>query len=210
MALSAPHTDASPHTTLAADHDGDTLGTRVAAFRTLRGMSLRALAAAAGVSSSFISQLERGHTNASVASLRKLAAALGVSPAQLLDDSATHTRGVLKAAERPTLALAGAEKHVVSLPPLRNLEIYAGTFAPGGSTGPDVYTHGHSQEVLIVTAGSIVLELGTERYVMHRNDSIEFLSSVPHRVLNESAAPAEVLWVNSPPTPDEPPHAELP
>ncbi|QYM77087.1 helix-turn-helix domain-containing protein [Leucobacter luti] len=176
------------------------LGRRVAEFRELRGMSLRALAHAAGVSSSFLSQLENGRTNASVASLRKIAAGLGVTPAHLLDASNGHTRGVLRAAERPTLPLDGAEKFVISQEPLRNLEIYAGSFAPGGSTGPDLYTHGNAQEFLIVVVGSVVLELGAERYVMHKDDSIEFLSSVPHRIVNESDGDAEVLWINSPPT----------
>ena len=179
------------------------LGLRVAGFRELRGMSLRALAAAAGVSSSFLSQLENGHTNASVASLRKIASALGVSPAQLLDSRAGHTRGVLKAKDRPSLPLEGAEKYVVALPPLRNLEVYAGVFEPGSSTGADPYVHGNSQEVFVVTSGRVVLELGDERYTMDKDDSIEFLSSVPHRVVNEGEAPAEVIWICSPPTPAE-------
>ncbi|UOQ57603.1 XRE family transcriptional regulator [Leucobacter allii] len=190
--------------TAAGDDAG--LGPRVAVLRRLRGMSLRALAAASGVSSSFLSQLENGRTNASVASLRKIAAGLGVSPAQLLDDSAVHTRGVLRAADRPRLQLEGAEKFVVALPPLGNLEVYAGRFRPGGSTGPEAYAHGDSQEILVVTAGEIVLELGGERYEMRVDDSIEFLSSTPHRVRNTSDADAAVLWINSPPTPDEAPH----
>ena len=183
------------------------LGRRVAALREVRGMSLRALAAAAGVSSSFLSQLENARTNASVASLRKIAIALGVSPAQLLDDKLAHTRGVLRAADRPTLPLEGADKYVISLPPLRNLEVYAGHFEPGGSTGADFYTHGQSQEMLVVTVGEIVLQLGEDRYTLRTDDSIEFLSSVPHRVVNESDAPASVIWINSPPTPVEEAHS---
>ncbi|MBK0421696.1 cupin domain-containing protein [Leucobacter sp. CSA2] len=185
------------------------LGERIAAFRELRGMSLRAVAAAAGVSSSFLSQLENGRTNASIASLRKIAVALGVSPAQLLDDSSAHTRGVLRAADRTLIPLEGAEKFIVSIPPLRNLEVYAGRFQPGGTTGPEPYVHGNSQELFLVTAGEVVLELGAERYIMRTDDSIEFLSSTPHRVLNESDAEASVLWINSPPTPDESPHVSL-
>ncbi|MFT4231789.1 MAG: cupin domain-containing protein [Leucobacter sp.] len=177
------------------------LGLRVATFRQLRGMSLRALAAAAGVSSSFLSQLENGRTNASVASLRKIAGALGVSPAQLLDSAAAHTRGVLKAADRPHLPLEGAEKYVISLPPLRNLEVYSGVFSPGSSTGAEPYAHGNGQEIFIVVAGAVVLELGDERYSLEKDDSIEFLSSVPHRVVNESDRSAEVIWICSPPTP---------
>lgn len=187
--------------------EGD-LGARVAQFRQLRGMSLRALAHSAGVSSGFLSQLENGRTNASVASLRKVAAALGVTAAQLLDSTAAHTTGVLRARDRPTLPLEGAEKYVLSLPPLRNLEVYAGTFSPGSSTGADPYVHGNAQEMLIVVSGSIMLELGKERYEMHRGDSIEHLSSVPHRLVNVFDEPAEVIWINSPPTPDETPASE--
>lgn len=183
------------------------LGRRVASFRELSGLSLRALAAAAGVSSSFLSQLENGRTNASVASLRKIADALSVTPAQLLDDTSVHTRGVLRAADRPSLPLEGAEKYVLSLPPLRNLEVYAGRFEPGGSTGSEAYVHGNSQELFLVTSGEVVFELAEDRYTMRADDSIEFLSSVPHRVLNESDAPASVVWINSPPTPNESPHA---
>ncbi|UOQ59855.1 cupin domain-containing protein [Leucobacter rhizosphaerae] len=186
------------------------LGQRVASFRELRGMSLRALAAAAGVSSSFLSQLENGHTNASVASLRKVAAALGVTPAQLLDDSSAHTRGVLRRADRPSLPLEGAEKFVLSIPPMRNLEVYAGRFEPGGSTGPEAYSHGHSQEIFLVTSGEVRFELAGDAYTMRADDSIEFLSSVPHRVVNDSDAAATVVWINSPPTPDEIPHGSIP
>lgn len=185
-----------------AEEDAE-LGLRVATFRQLRGMSLRALAASAGVSSSFLSQLENGHTNASVASLRKIATALGVSPAQLLDSAAGHTRGVLKAADRPHLPLEGAEKYVISLPPLRNLEVYSGVFSPGSSTGEEPYSHGNGQEFLIVVAGSVVLELGDERYSLEKDDSIEFLSSVPHRIVNDADSDAEVIWLCSPPTPVE-------
>lgn len=179
------------------------LGRRIAAFRDLNGMSLRALAAASGVSSSFISQLENGRTNASVASLRKIAAGLGVSPARLLDDSAVHTRGVLKAADRPSLPLEGAEKYVLSLPPLRNLEVYAGLLGPGSTTGAEGYAHGNAQEIFIVTAGEVIFELGAERYPMGTDDSIEFLSSVPHRAVNESDGISKVLWISSPPTPED-------
>lgn len=186
----------------AQDTEGE-LGRRIAAFRALSGMSLRSLAAASGVSSSFLSQLENGRTSASIGSLRKISAALGVSPAKLLDDSADHTRGVLKAADRPTLPLEpGSQKYVLALPPLRNLEVYAGVLGPGSSTSAENYTHGNAQEIFIVTEGEVIFELGGERYPMSTDDSIEFLSSVPHRALNESAHEAKVLWIGSPPTPD--------
>lgn len=195
----------------AVDQNSD-LGVRVATFRQLHGLSLRALARAAGVSSSFLSLLENGRTNASVASLRKIAMALGVTPAQLLDEISDKTRGVLRSAERPSVQLDGAQKHVISMPPLRNVEVYSGTFAPGGSTGSAPFAHGNGQEFFIVLSGSVVFQLGDEEYSMSKNDSIEFLSSVPHAAVNVSTKPAEVMWICSPPTPvgegASRPHAE--
>ncbi|WP_369411232.1 helix-turn-helix domain-containing protein [Leucobacter edaphi] len=203
---STPRAEARPGSTAvpaAKGDDGPDLGDRVAAVRRSRGLSLRALASAAGVSSSFLSQLENGRTNASVSSLRKVAAALGLTPAQLLDDGVTHTAGVLRAEDRPTIPLDGGIKYVLSLPPLRQLEVYAGTFEPGASTGPDHYVHGASQEMFVVTAGSVVLTLDGTDYTMRKGDSIEYMSNVPHRVANPFEQGAEVLWINSPPTPDE-------
>ncbi len=179
------------------------LGEIVNKYRKLRGLSVRGLASAAGVSSSFVSQIENGRTNASISSLRKLAVALGVTPAELLDGSNGHTRGILRAEDRPRLPLSGADKYVLSMPPMRNLEVYAGRFEPGGSTGDEAYVHGNAQEIIVVTAGTIVVQLADKDYVLHRNDSIEFLTSVPHLVRNDSDAEAEILWVMSPPTPDE-------
>ena len=48
------------------------LGERLRAIRLLRRRTLKAVAEAAGVSESFLSQLERGRTSASVASLQRL------------------------------------------------------------------------------------------------------------------------------------------
>lgn len=180
---------------------GHEVGARIAKARKLRGATLRDIATAAGVSPSFLSQLERGLTNASVASLRKIASALGVPVADLLETHPRHTHGVLRAEHRPSTPLSsGSEKFVVAQPPVQHVEIYVGRFQVGGATGQDPYIHGTSQEFLIVLTGKVLLELGEHTYVMGPHDSIEYLSSVPHRVQNIGTTVAEVMWVTSPPT----------
>ena len=59
------------------------LGERMRAIRLLRRKTLKEVAEAAGVSESFVSQLERGRTSASVASLQRLAGALGIEVSDL-------------------------------------------------------------------------------------------------------------------------------
>lgn len=177
------------------------VGRRIAEYRELRGLTLRGLASSAGVSPSFLSQLENNRASASIASLRKIAEALGVSVADLLGTQSGHARGVVRAADRPAYPSgSGSTKYVIAQPPMRNLEIYNGIFEPGGSTGDDLYAHGKSQEIFIVIQGSVELSLGEDVLLMHKDDSIEYLSSVPHRVVNVGDGVAEVMWVTSPPT----------
>jgi len=54
------------------------------AWRRHRGLSLRALAAAAGVSPSYLSEIERGAKPGSVEALRRLAGQLGITIEALL------------------------------------------------------------------------------------------------------------------------------
>jgi mannose-6-phosphate isomerase-like protein (cupin superfamily) len=72
---------------------------------------------------------------------------------------------------------------------------------PGGSTGPTQYRHGDSEEVLLVLRGRVRVELAEEVHLLATGDSIVFASSTPHRVANEGDGEAELVWVNSPPTP---------
>ncbi|KAB7591713.1 helix-turn-helix transcriptional regulator, partial [Verminephrobacter sp. Larva24] len=64
------------------------LGKRLHELRLTRGMSLRALAQAAGVSPTLLSQIERGVTEPSLSTLRALSAVFGESMAALFRDPA--------------------------------------------------------------------------------------------------------------------------
>lgn len=184
----------------------DDIGARVRSFRKLRRMPLRALAEAAGLSPSFVSQFENGLTNASIGSLRRLADSLGVSLADLVDSDTRPANTVLRREDRPTLPSSdGARKFVITQPPLRHVEVYVSEFAPGGSTGSEQYAHGEAQEVLLVLRGEVTLHLDDQELRLHPGDSIEYLSSTPHRVVNLGDTEAEVLWVTSPPTPEHAP-----
>jgi transcriptional regulator with XRE-family HTH domain len=171
----------------------------------MRKMSLRSLAEFAGASASFISQLERGHTSASVGMLRRIAGCLGLSMADLFSEDAAGDPRVLRHADRPELpAGPGVRKFLISRRPVQHVEIYSGRFEPGASTGAEAYTHGDAQEFLIVLAGRVTLWLGepgqTEEHELSTGDSIEYRTSTPHRIASDAATDAEVLWVISPPT----------
>ncbi|GJF31257.1 cupin [Kitasatospora sp. NE20-6] len=182
--------------------DGRALGARIRGYREMRGLSLRALGEAAGASPGFLSQVERGLAGASIGMLRRISGALGLTMADLFDDAAPAGPRVVRRAARPALLTApGTRKYLVSQRPLSHLEVYAGEFDPGASTGAEAYTHGDSQEILVVLAGRVVVELDGHPYTLDAGDSLDYRTATPHRVANPADTPAEVLWIVSPPTP---------
>ncbi|QYN25181.1 helix-turn-helix domain-containing protein [Amycolatopsis sp. DSM 110486] len=88
-----------------AGEAGALVGAAVRAARTRSGLSTRDLAARAGISQPFLSQLERGLHAPSVNTLYRLAEALAVSPADLLPALPASPIRVVRAADRRLDAL---------------------------------------------------------------------------------------------------------
>ena len=172
------------------------LGGRLRAARERARLSTRDLAARAGVSAGFISQLENGKCGVSVSVLKRIAAAVGISVADLLSDEAPVSRPVLRAHERPLFSSdGGLQKLLLSRPPIRQLEVYEGTFEVGGSTGPEPYAHDDAQELFYVLTGHMEISIASETLILGPRDSVEYLSSVPHRAVNIGATPAQAMWI---------------
>ena len=177
------------------------VGERLRDIRRLRRATLRTIADRAGVSESFLSQVERGRASASIASLRRIAGALGVTVADLFEPSGLPRPRVLRREDRPALAFGILGRKLLLTPrPLQHLEVFAGELDPGGSTGEEPYAHGDSEELFVVISGSVQLQLGGDVHELESGDSIDYRSSTPHRVTNVGGERAEVMWIISPPS----------
>jgi len=177
------------------------VGERLRTIRIVRRRTLREVAEAAGLSESFLSQVERGRCSASIASLRRIAEGLGVSMADLFQPSGPTQPRVLRRDERPTLAFGVlGRKMLLTQRPLHHLEVFVGELDLEGSTGAEKYAHGDSEELFVVLSGTVRLELGDDLHELETGDSIGYWSSTPHRVSNAGDGPAEVMWIISPPS----------
>ena len=177
------------------------VGGQLRSLRRARRLTLREIGGRAGLSESFLSQLERGQTGATIASLQRIAGALGVEVSDLFAAEASRRPRVIRAEERQRVAWGSLGRKAFLTPkPFEFLEVVAAELEPGGSTGEEAYRHGDSEELLHVTRGSVELELDGDVIALNTGDSAHYRSSTLHRVSNPGTVEAEVLFIVSPPS----------
>ncbi|MFW2514453.1 helix-turn-helix domain-containing protein [Demequina sp. SO4-13] len=155
------------------------LGQRLRSLRRMRGMTLVQLAEVAGLSHSFLSQIERGQAMPSIGSLGRIAHAVGTSQIELLTPPSAPTRSNVvptSAAPRGTYGDEAA----------RLLVTHAGArFRPLSLTGfsqefGEPFSHAE-HEFLHVISGRVEIEIDGESTVLDEGDSVYYGSDVPHR-----------------------------
>ncbi len=161
---------------------------------------MRELALRAGVSLSYVSQIEKGTANVSVRLLRQLAEVFSIEWVDLYQPTSPAS-AVLRRADRPTFSPGGGQvHHAVTRAPLTDLEVGVVDYAPGATVGDETYTHGDVHEIFIVLKGRFRFHLGGEDFEMAPGDSVDFRSSMPHMLTSLGPDAGEGLWIASPPT----------
>jgi len=185
----------------AEERDELDLGRRIRAAREARGASLRSVAATAGMSESFLSQVERGVASPSVASLRGIAGALDTSIATFFEEGNEVSGTLVRAADRRKLTYPGRPIEDMLVTPRTSKRLQVIWSRVGPDTGADEpYTHDSDEECVIVMRGRLDVWVDGERFEMDEGDSLVFESRKPHRSWNPSSSDAEVLWILTPPS----------
>jgi DNA-binding transcriptional MerR regulator/quercetin dioxygenase-like cupin family protein len=173
-------------------------GRRLREARVAHGLSLGAAAAASGLSSSFISALERNTAGASVAALQRLTSAYGTTLLELIPSGERMGR-LVRPAGRPTLEITPGVRIEQLAAGSAELEPQLFILAPG-ATSDGAYSHA-GEEFLFVLDGAMTVWVGDdERYRLARGDALSFPSTLPHRWRNDASRETRLLWINTPPT----------
>lgn len=175
------------------------IGGRLRKRRQALRMTLRQLAESAGITEGYLSQLERGIASGSVRTLQKVSDALGLVVGELFSATNHSVPHVTRFHDTEAYAY-GVRGRKLRLTPngFDHLEMFLGIFEPGGSTGPEPYSHGTSEELVLVIEGQVDVTIGEQTYTLHAMDSIPFSSALPHRVRESGGDRATVLWGISP------------
>lgn len=180
------------------------LGLQVRALRKAKGLSLRELAGRARLSIGMISQIERGIASPSIRSLRQISDALGVPPSRFFHDGETppikEIGKIVRKHARKVLSLQdnGVSKQLLTPDPSGVIELLLVVIGPGGSSGPEHYTH-KGEDAGLVLSGTLELWIDGHCHMLKEGDSFRFKSNLPHRFANASDSLTEVLWALSPP-----------
>lgn len=173
------------------------VGVRARALRQERQLTLDELSARSGVSRRMIALLEAGDANPSLGTLDKLARALGVDfgslvvaqpaaplvpgTAQRLDPVWEDGRG---SSARLLVSHSGAARAE-----LWQWDLVAGARYPGEADPPG------SEEVLVVSAGRLAVEVGGERLELSEGGYLRLPSDRPYAYLNPGPGPVRFLRV---------------
>lgn len=177
------------------------LGPRIRALRQARSVTLKELAARAGVTESFLSQVEREVTSPSIASVQRIARALGLAIAELFVEEAPRGR-VVRRSERRRISYPGlgAVDEFLTSDMNARLQVIVSTIEPGGGTGEEAYRHESDEEVVVVLSGRLELWVGDEHHVLEEGDAVTYSSRIPHRNVNPGPGTATVLFCVTPPS----------
>jgi transcriptional regulator with XRE-family HTH domain len=177
------------------------IGDQLRELRTRHGLSLRALAARAGVSATLLSQVERGVTEPSLATLRRLAVVFGASVASLFEDRAAPSVWVSRPGERSTLRGPRGQVGYERLTPGNGrMEVLRGVLEPGEATSAEPWRH-ESLECAFVLAGTLTVEVDGAPRAVAAGEAITFDSRLAHRYRNDGDVRAEFLLSVAPPMP---------
>lgn len=179
--------------------DEHQLGAYIRELRVKQNMSLRKLAAAAEVSVSFLSQVERGTASPSIASLMRIAKALDQTIGSLFE--ARTDNWLVRAGQGSRLVHPNRQWDEEMLSPreFTKLQVIRSTLAVGGSTGSEPLSYGPSETSMIVQSGAIEVAIGAETHRLEEGDCLSFDPSTQHAISNAGTEPCVILFASSAP-----------
>ena len=164
----------------------DDLGGRIRQERLHRRVSLEELAALSGVSSSMLSDVERGSKVPTVLVLDRIATGLGTSIARLLGDERPSRLVILRKNEQNVARdPSGWERRILS-PVLSKVEFefMRTTLGPGVDAGAFLPHARGSREYVAVERGTLRLTIDGVRHMLKTGDSAYYAGDCIHAFAN--------------------------
>lgn len=173
------------------------VGGNLRRLRTKRGLSLERLSQLSGVSRAMLGQIELGQSAPTINILWKIARALEVTFSALISSRTQSGALVLRADQAKILTSKDRSFSSRALFPFdepRRVEFYELRLSVGGVEDADAHAPGTSEN-LVVTAGTVEIEVAGELHRLNTGDSITFEADAPHAYRNAGKGDAVMYLV---------------
>jgi transcriptional regulator with XRE-family HTH domain len=162
-------------------------------------MTLKDLAAASGLSTGMLSQIENNIADPSLATLRRLATVFDSSISALFTEPSVEAVHISTPSTRRIIGSRASEFQFERLTPGRgDLEVLKTDIAPGHSSSSKSWGH-PSSECVYVIRGVLTIEVGGETHELAEEQAITFDSRLHHRYMNLSDSVTTILIAVTPP-----------
>ena len=178
------------------------LGQTVLNYRMKKEMTIRAFSEYSGISTSLISQIERGRANPSLNVLELLSVALNV-PLYTLFINDIDTKSLISRKKDRRQVYREDSDHIVYdvLTPYfmkAHIELLMMDLNAHANTTKSHYSHSSKEEIAVVMQGQAYVELEGTEYLLDEGDVVRIPPNVKHRFLNKSSKVTHVLFVLTP------------
>lgn len=177
----------------------DNIGSKIKRIRKSQGLTLAELSGKAGVSASFLSQIENGKQIPTIVTLKKIADALETPVKELFNIQTEAPEYVRKCDDQ---ALGGLQKIYKQINVLsgkfdgRVIDCFNLVMAPQLE---QVEEHSHDgEEFYLVLNGTLTIEIEGKEYTVNKDESIHFPSIRSHRLMNHGEEDLRLLGVLTP------------
>lgn len=172
-------------------------GRAVKQRREALGFSLRELAARSGISSSMISDIERGAKSPTVVTVVRLAQALGVGAAALVDGGTSEPSRIhiLRRGEGAGGEQPARWQSLSPAAPGSRIDFVRYEIPPATALGP---TDGHAAgtvEHMHVATGTVRVTVGDETAELSAGDSCSCRTDVRHAIENTDPSAAALIYL---------------
>jgi transcriptional regulator with XRE-family HTH domain len=173
------------------------IGERIRTARLAQGMTLQSLAAAANLSPSMLSLVERGRATPSIGSLAVIANCLGVAMSDLVAPGPPANPGVVvRVADQQIVEMANhVIRRIIREDRVRGVSIAINEYQPDTGNSDQPVSH-DGYEYGFVLEGTLSVEIDGTPFVLSRGDLISYSSRKPHRLWNYSKDKVRTLWFN--------------
>lgn len=175
------------------------LGQKIKDYRTRQNLTIKELATQADITSSMLSQIERGQANPSLNTIRLLSKALHEPMYLFFVGNTDLENNVVRKQDRKQIVDAGLVYELLSPDTDGSIEMTQLTLKPDAASCKEPIGH-KGEEVVLVVEGTAEVQVEDSTYTLHAGDSIRVKGETKHRWRNPGAEPAILLFAVTPPS----------